>query len=137
MAVYRGLDGEVKIDNGSASTVAETRSFTVTETGDTIETTAQRATGDARTYLAGLKTFTGTIECHLDNTDTNGQQAITVGATLDLELYPAGDASGREKIAGKGIITSVETSSQFDNQSVSRTFQFQGTGVLSKTTISG
>ena len=133
MAVFRGLDGEVKV--GSA-TVGETTSFTVTETGDTIETTAQGATGDARTYIAGLKTFTGSIEAHFDHTDTTGQGELTSGALVTFNLYPTGDNTGHQEISGQGIITSIETTSSFDNQTVGVTFQFQGTGVLSKTTIS-
>jgi predicted secreted protein len=131
MAVYRGLDGEVVI---GSDTVGESTSFTITQTGDTIDTTAQRATGDARTYLAGLNTFTGSVEAHFDNDDT-AQTAVVIGAELSFTFYPAGDTAGRQAISGTGIITNIETASQFDNQAVSFNFQFQGTGELTKTTI--
>ena len=125
MATFRGLDGEV---TAGGDTVGEVMSFTVTETGDTIETTAQKAAGDARTYKPGLRTFTGTVEVRQDIGD-DGQAHLAIGGSIDFILYPYGDNDTHAYIEGTGKITNVETSSQFDNQTVNQTIQFQGTGL--------
>ena len=134
MATFRGLDGEVRIGTGL---MGETTSFTVTETTDTIESTAQRASSDARTYVAGLKTFTGSVEVHFDMVDDTVQAQIATGATVVLTFYPAGRDSGSFRyLQGTAKITSIESVSSFDNQTVSATFQFQGTGLLDSDTLS-
>ena len=57
MATHTGSEGTVKI---GANAIAEIRSYSIEETGDTIEDTTM---GDsARTYKAGLKDFSGSIE---------------------------------------------------------------------------
>ena len=134
MATFRGLDGEVRIGTGL---MGETTSFTVTETTDTIESTAQRASSDARNYLVGLKTFTGSVEVHFDMVDDTVQAQIATGATVVLTFYPAGRDSGSFRyLQGTAKITSIESVSSFDNQTVSATFQFQGTGLLDSDTLS-
>ena len=34
------------------------------------------------------------VECHWDETDTNGQEALDVGTSATIELYPEGADSG-------------------------------------------
>jgi hypothetical protein len=128
MAVFRGLDGEVRI---GTTLYGETGSFTITETGDTIDTSRQRVAGDARTYFAGLNTHTGSIEAHFDPDDA-GQDQISIGSSVEFTLYPAGRQDGLQFIRGTGKITNIETASQFDNQVVSFNIQYQGTGELEK-----
>jgi len=57
MATHKGSEGVVKV---GANTVAEVRSYTITESADTLEDTSM---GDsARTYKPSLTTFTGSID---------------------------------------------------------------------------
>ena len=57
MATHAGSEGTVKV---GANAIAEIRSFSVEETGDTIDDSTM---GDsARTYIAGLKTYTQVLE---------------------------------------------------------------------------
>lgn len=129
MAVHKGSEGIVKI---GANTIAEVKSYSVEENADTIETTSM---GDsARTYVPSLTSFSGTIECHWDESDTTGQGAMTIGAEVALNLYPEGDASGDTYYSGTAIITNVSRQAAMDDI-VGATYTFQGTGALTLTTV--
>lgn len=129
MAVHKGSEGLVKI---GANTIAEVKSYSIEESADTVETTSM---GDvARTYLPSLTTFSGTIECHWDETDTTGQGAMTIGAQVLLNLYPEGSDSGDSYYSGNVIITGVSRSAAMDDI-VAATYSFQGTGALTLTTV--
>jgi len=129
MATHKGSEGTVK---SGSNTVAEIRSYTITETADVLEDTTM---GDAsRTYLASLKTFTGSIECFWDETDTNGQMSLDPGSTVTINIYPEGSSSGDTYYSGSVIITEKSITASFDGM-VEASFSFQGTGALSETTL--
>jgi hypothetical protein len=88
MANHTGSEGTVKV---GSNTIAEIRSFSIDETHDAIEDTALGDT--SRSFKAGLKSWSGTIECWWDETDTSGQGALDVGAEVTLNLYPEGATS--------------------------------------------
>lgn len=48
----------------------------------------------------------GTITCQWDETDTNGQNAMTVGASITLNLYPEGTTGGDIYLTGTAKIES-------------------------------
>ena len=128
MATHTGSEGVVKI---GTYTMAETRSYTLTETGDTIEDSVM---GDSyRTYKSGMKTFTGSIVCYWDETES-AQSALTVGAGVTLNLYPEGNAATDKYFTGSVLVTSIERSAAFDGM-VEATFSFQGTGTLTLSTV--
>jgi hypothetical protein len=129
MATHKGSEGTVK---SGANAIAEIRSYTITETADVLEDTSM---GDSsRTYLASLKTFTGSIECFWDETDTNGQLTLDVGATVTINIYPEGSTSGDVYYTGSVIITEKSVTASFDGM-VEASFSFQGTGALSESTV--
>jgi hypothetical protein len=129
MATHKGSEGTVK---SGSNTVAEIRSYTITETADVLEDTTM---GDAsRTYLASLKTFTGSIECFWDETDTNGQLTLDPGSTVTINIYPEGSSSGDVYYTGSVIITEKSITASFDGM-VEASFSFQGTGALSETAV--
>lgn len=130
MANHTGSEGVVKI---GTYTMAETRSYTLTETGDTIEDSVM---GDSsRTYKAGMKTFTGSVVCYWDETES-AQGALTVGASVTLNLFPEGNTAAQSEkyYTGTVIVTSIERSAAFDGM-VEATFSFQGTGTLTLATL--
>ena len=128
MATHAGSEGTVKV---GANAIAEIRSYTVTETADTIEDTSM---GDSsRTYLPSLKTFSGSIECFWDETDTNGQVALAVGSSVTLNFYPEGSSTGDKYYSGAAIVTGLTVTASFDGM-VEASFTFQGTGALSLST---
>ena len=89
MATHAGSEGTVK---SGANDIAEIRSFSLEESADTIEDTTMGDT--SRTYLTGLKTFSGSVDVFWDETDTNGQVSFAVGSSVTLAVYPEGDTSG-------------------------------------------
>jgi hypothetical protein len=129
MATHKGSEGTVK---SGSNAIAEIRSYTITETADTLEDTTM---GDSsRTYLASLKTFTGSIECFWDETDTNGQLTLDPGSTLTINIYPEGSTSGDTYYTGSVIVTEKSITASYDGM-VEASFSFQGTGALSETTV--
>ncbi len=129
MATHRGSEGTVK---SGANAIAEIRSYTITQSADTIEDTVM---GDsARTYLSSLTSFSGSIECYWDETDTNGQLTLDPGSTVTINIYPEGSTSGDMYYTGSVIITEKSITASFDGM-VEASFSFQGTGALTETTV--
>ena len=129
MATHKGSEGVVKV---GANTVAEIRSYTITESADTLEDTSM---GDsARTYKPSLTTFTGSIDALWDETDTTGQGALSIGAEVTFAVYPEGDTSGDTYYTGSAIVTEVSRTGSFDGL-VEASVSLQGTGALTETTV--
>jgi predicted secreted protein len=128
MATHAGSEGTVKVGSNA---VAEIRSFSVSETADTIEDTTM---GDAaRTYKPSLKSFTGSLDVYWDETDTNGQGALTVGSEVTIGFYPEGATTGDTYLTGSAIVTGLTVNSSFDGM-VEASITIQGTGALSTST---
>jgi predicted secreted protein len=129
MATHTGSEGTVKV---GVNAIAEIRSFSIEESADTLEDTTMGDT--ARTYKSSLTTFTGTVDVLWDETDTNGQGALTIGAAVTLNLYPEGDASSDTYYTGAAIVTGRTINSSFDGL-VEMSISVQGNGALSQTTV--
>jgi len=129
MATHTGSEGTVKLGTVGADTaIGEIRSFTISETADTIENTTMGLT--SRTYSVGLKTFSGSVECYFDPDDAK-QDEMVAGASLTLTAYPEGSDSADQYISGSVIITSADVSSSADGM-VEASFSFQGTGAVTR-----
>ena len=98
MATFSGSAGVVK---AGGNAIGEIRSFTVDQTGDTVEDTSM---GDAaRTYKATLNTFTASVDALFDDTDT-AQTAMTIGTELAFIFQPEGGSSGKYQLSRSGCI---------------------------------
>jgi hypothetical protein len=129
MATFLGKEGVVKV--GSA-TVAEIKSFSVTQSAATAEDTVM---GDSwTTHKVTQKSWAGQVACFWDDTDTTGQVALAVGVEVTLKLYPEGTTTGDYELSGTAIINSVETQLAHDGI-VEATFGFQGSGQLTIGTV--
>ena len=129
MATHVGTSGVVKV---GANAVAEVIGFNIDETNDTVEDTS--LTDTAKSYLVLRKDATGTIECHWDETDTNGQESLDVGSSVTLNLYPEGADSGDAYYTGTAIVTGASVAVTMDGV-ISRTFNVQFSGGVSHTTV--
>ena len=130
MATHTGSEGTVKV---GANTVAEIRSFSISTTADLAEDTTM---GDAwRTHKTTLKSWSGSLDCFWDETDTTGQGAMTEGTEVTLSVYPEGASTGDKYYTGTAIITGLTINASFDGL-VEASFTFQGTGSLSFSTAS-
>ena len=127
MATYKGISGQVKAvsTGGSAAVIPELKAWSVEETLDTIEDTAM---GDSvKTFKAGLKSWTGTIEMNYDPTNA-AQIDLLIGESVDVEFYPD-SGTATTKFTGTGIVTSHSRSGAMGDM-VGSSVSFQGTGAL-------
>ena len=123
MGIHKGSEGTVHVGTDA---VAEIRSYSVEETADTLETTSM---GDAaRTHLASLTSFSGSLDVYWDESDT-AQTALTVGTSVTIKFYPEGTASSAKYYSGTAIVTGVSRSASFDGL-VEASISVQGTGAL-------
>ena len=128
MATHLGKEGTVQVGSNA---IAEIRGFSIDETIDVVEDTSM---GDSsKTYLASIKDFSGSVDVLYDETDTNGQTALSIGSSVTLNFAPEGTDSGDVKLTGTAIVTGKSVTSSFDGL-VESTITVQGTGGLTTTT---
>jgi len=123
-----GKDGVLKIDDVA---VAQLRSFSVDETGDTVEDTTMTST--FRTYKPTLTSFTGSADVYWDETDS-GQNGIVINDEPSIGFYPEGETAGDTYYSGTCIVTGVSRSASFDGM-VEASITFQGSGALTASTV--
>tara|TARA_R100000773_G_C4146192_1_gene70354 strand:+ start:29 stop:448 length:420 start_codon:yes stop_codon:yes gene_type:complete len=134
MAAVKGDVGQVKFDDAGSSVnpVLGTRSWSMSITKDTQETTVQ---GDTfKSFVGGLIEGEGSAELVYDNaasgeTATFMDGVLTTGdaATASFELFPD-SASGTKKISFNGLITNFEQGSDLgDVSTINITFKPSGT----------
>lgn len=129
MANHKGSEGVVKI---GANTIAEIRDWSISESAEIIDDTTM---GDsARTKKAGLTSASGSMTCYWDETDSTGQEAMTIGASVTLNLYPEGATTGDTYATGTVIITEVGVSATAEGM-VERTFSYEATGAITWGTV--
>lgn len=129
MATHWGFEGVVKL---GANTVAEVTEFEFTEKVDPVDDTAM---GDPyKTHIAGsgIKSWEGSMTCHWDELDTNGQVAMTVGASVTLNLYPEGATTGDIYWTGTASITERGQAQKMDGETIKANFSFMGNGALTR-----
>ena len=128
MATHHGKEGVVTV---GGSEMGEVTSFTLETTGDVVEDTA--LTDATKSFLAGRTSFSGTIEMHFDETDTQ-QETLLAGASIAFVLLPEGNTAGDASYSGTGIVTGMSINNSMD-AIVSRSVTFQGTGTLTIGTV--
>ena len=117
MAVIRGEEGAVQFSasGGSNATIVGTRSWTLSISKETLDTTKQ---GDSfRTNVGSMVSGSGTVELVYDP-DATGQpgfveDVITTADPADatFELFTKGTASGTDSVSFAGLITSMDIGS--------------------------
>ena len=129
MATHHGKEGVVK---AGSNVITEITGFTIDITADTVEDTS--LSDSAKSFLVGRTAFSGTLDMHYDETDTNGQETLDAGATISFTLLPEGNTSGDQSFAGSGIITAMNVGVTLDGVTT-RSVSFQGTGALTVGTV--
>jgi predicted secreted protein len=141
MAVLTGEKGTVKVDTndsaGTTTAVADVRSWTITHTADTVETTSMDS-GGVRTYAKGLAQFTGSMEVvyNDDHLSTNGSvfnPEDSQDGTITIEFFTSTD-TGAKKYSGEVLVTSVARTSSYDDL-ITATVDFQGSGSLTEAAV--
>lgn len=127
MATNHGSTGEVFV---ASAQVAEITAWSITETAEFADDTALADTATS-TNSTAITSWSGEFTCYYDDTDTNGQEALTVGSSPTLHLYPGGDGSGNYDYTGTARITQI-VHSVTRGAIQERTFSFEGSGTLTK-----
>ena len=128
MATHTAANGVIKVGSNA---VAEVTGYSIEYTSDTVEDTVIGDT--ARTYIPTLKSFTASLDAFWDETDTNGQGALTVGTSITFSIYPEGETAGDTYYTGTGIITG-RTITSSTGEMITASFSVQGSGDLTETT---
>ena len=131
MATHTGSEGTVKV---GANAIAEIRSYSIEQTGDTVEDTTM---GDAwRTHKTTLKSWTGSVDVFWDEADTTGQGALTIGSSVTMNFYPEGATAGTSEtyLTGTALVTGVTVTASYDGM-VESTLTVQGVGALTSSTL--
>ncbi len=117
MATIRGEQGSVQFDAAGSSnaTIVGTRSWSLTITKDTLDTSVHGNT--FRSFVGSMVSGSGTVELVYDP-DATGQAAfiedvVTTADTADatFELFTTGTSSGSDSVSFAGIITDMEITS--------------------------
>jgi hypothetical protein len=132
MATTKGSSGVIKlaVTGGSVAAMGEVRSYTLTQTADTIEDTTM---GDSsRTYQSSLTTGTLSVEVYWDDADAV-QLVMDAAAGVIFEVYPTGTGTGEKYYTGSGTVTSNEITAAFDGM-VEGSFEVQISGAVTEAT---
>jgi predicted secreted protein len=138
MTTYIGNNGVVKTaaDGDTVAALTEITSFTVESTSDVIETSAMGSL--ARTYKAGMNTFTLTFAFLYDPADAEQERLTVVGTDIDFEVYPQGTTEGASEdknyFSGGAIVTGATIETTVDGV-VTMNVTAQGSGALTITPI--
>jgi len=118
MAQFHGKSGSVTF-TGVSTALDTVTNWSVNATADTAEKTSMNDT--FKTYLAGFKDWTATVECQADDA---GPDITALGSEAALVLL-----SSSPDIGGTAICTGI--SMAVDANDVGKTtFTFQGSGTL-------
>lgn len=128
MATFHGSAGQVYV---SANQVAEVTEFSFEETAEFAEDTTLADTAKT-THATAITSARGSVTCWWDDTDTNGQEALDIGASLTLNLRPEGTGSGLNQISLTARITGASIQVQ-RGAILTRSFQFESSGAITRT----
>ena len=130
MANHHGTEGVIK---SGTNALAEVTGFEITETAEFAEDTTLSDT--SKTYnTTAVKAWEGSCDCFWDETDTNGQASLTIGANVTIKVAPEGYAGGATYLSGTALITE-RTITTSRGSIVTARIAFRGTGALTTTTV--
>lgn len=132
MATHWGVEGTCKFGSNA---IAEITNFTVESTANPVDDSAMGDTWHTHIATSGMNSWTAEVTCHWDETDTNGQVAATIGASVTLNMYPEGSTSGDSYLTGTASVVKVGVAVPMDGATISRTLSFLGNGALSVTVV--
>jgi hypothetical protein len=130
MPFVHGKDTYFKVASTDLSTYIN--SVSVSRTADTAETSAFGSS--TKSFVSGLRDATITVSGMFDAA-VYSTIAGWLGTSQTWEYGPAGSASGRVKVSGSGIVTSVELSSSV-GEVVAANISIQVSGTVTDGTFS-
>jgi hypothetical protein len=109
MATHHGKEGVV---TAGGTAIGELTGFTIETTGDVVEDT--QLSDSEKSFLAGRTSFSGTLEMHYDETDSQ-QETLTAGSSISFVLLPEGNTTGDQSFTGSGIITGMSINNAMEH----------------------
>jgi len=129
-ANHKGSEGFVRV---GTNLIAEVRSYEYSYANEPIEDTV--LSDSARTFVSGLSAWSGNLSCFWDETDTNGQEALTAGGTATINFYPEGTSTATTDVNHSGVAIIEEVTRRAAMQGIVEVdFRFRGTGALTQST---
>ncbi|MCF0059936.1 phage tail protein [Dyadobacter chenwenxiniae] len=131
MAKFNGSDFKASITGSPNKAIADSRDLTVSISVATIDVSTRDSLG-WRELIGGQRSWTAQLSGVVDYTE--GTNEVGVASLVELEVLRApidllfgNTVTGSQTYAGKGIITSVETSAPYED-AVEWTASIEGTG---------
>lgn len=142
MSTTRGCFGKIGLKlsttTSAAGIMGELADWSYEETAEEIDASEM---GDCtKKFVAGAQKTAGSITAHWDSADAV-QNLITVGATVQIEIYPGGNGSGAtfyETPTGAGngaTVLSVSRAGNGVDGLVGNTFGFSVNGAMNTTSV--
>lgn len=122
MATHLGKEGVIKVGN---ETVAEVRSWTLNTTVETVD--GSTLGDDWKIHKPTQKSWHGSLSCFWDESDTQGQGALSLGEMVTLQLYVENDTP--PTFSGTALVTGIDYTGAH-NGLVEANIAFQGSGAL-------
>jgi hypothetical protein len=124
MATFTGQLGAVLL---GVNAVAEIRGFEITATSDILDDTVM---GDTwKTNKATHKSWSGSMDVLYDHTNTLGQNALVIGASLTGSFYPSENLTAAAELTGTFRITEKSVKTTHEGM-VEASISFTGNGAL-------
>ncbi|MCF4152618.1 phage tail protein [Dethiosulfovibrio sp. F2B] len=126
----------VHIDvSGTPTAFGEVKSFSLDTSLGTID--ASVISTDWKNYLVGQASWSGSLECFYDPTDSAQAELsskVIAGTAVTLTFYPLGDATGKPELTGTAYVTAWNVSGATED-AVGLSISFQGSGALTESTV--
>lgn len=129
MANHKGSEGTVHV---GTTAIGELRSWELTHTNEPIDDSVMTDTN--RTMQPGINSWSGSATAFWDETDTTGQEALTIGAAVTLKFYPEGASATDVFYTGAAVVTNITRRAALQTM-VEVDFSFQGNGALTRTVV--
>ena len=123
MSEISGKAGEVE-SSGAEMAFTYIKNWTISTVGDVLDTTNFDVASSGRTFIAGLKSWSGSFDCNY----STGNSSVA-GDTIGGIIFRSEVGSTGGVFKGDAILTGVDISTPVDGI-VTQTYAFQGTAGL-------
>ena len=131
MTTHAGKEGLVKI---GINTIAEVNGWSIDESIAVADSTSLDNVNGWKTHKQTWKEWSGKVDCWWDPSNTNGQNALVLGASVTIGFFANGDQTGDIKYSGVATVTSISKNIELEGL-VKASFSFTGNGILNSTIV--
>jgi hypothetical protein len=133
MATYKGKEGTITVGVSPGTALGELRSFEINTSANLVD--ASRMGDDWTRDESTQNSWSGSMDVFWDYEDA-GQDLLTVGSRVELNLFPQGNGVGATDVVLSGQVTISEIGhKQAHDGLVERSISFKGYGALTEGVI--